>query len=247
MKPLKLFSKIYKYHQLNSSNIYAFELAHQKKLEHGDVVWADQQEKGKGLKGSIWQSEAAKNLTFSFMLKHSIEIKDQFLLNKMVALGLKNFLDSLSVGKVAVKWPNDLLVDQKKIAGTLIENSVSGNLINYSIIGIGLNVNQLKFPDFERKATSIALLSGKSFELEPLLTKLLGFLEESIVLLESNRTELSKLYQAALYGFGIPLNFSDRDGNFVGTILSVLPDGRLQLNREGKLRAYDLKELKFRD
>ena len=245
MKTKQLFSKVLKFDSLESTNIHAFQLAQQNKLEHGEIVLADFQESGKGQSGAYWLADKGKNLTFSLLLKHEVSIQEQFLLTKMVAVGIKEFLDSLSVGYVAIKWPNDILINNDKIAGVLIENSVQGEKINYSVLGIGLNVNQLKFPKFERKATSLASLIGHPMNLSNLLDRLLVHLERSFLLMKENPEELSKKYISALYGFGKTMKFEDKEGAFEGMILSVQTSGKLQVNRAGTLKVYDLKEIRF--
>jgi len=245
MKKTGLFTKIYKFNSLDSTNIRALQLAHAGKLQVGEVVFAFDQTKGKGLKEKSWKSETGKNLIFSGLVDCSMKVDQQFLLNKMLALALKEYLDSLSVGKTSIKWPNDILVNGKKIAGILIENSVSGDLINFSVLGVGLNVNQTEFPDFDRPATSIALQKGRSIDLENALNQTLSSISSYMKLLETNPTQLSQAYLEALYGFDRTLTFMDKEGRFEGLITSVLPDGRLELNREGKLKSYNLKELVF--
>lgn len=245
MKTKQLGVKILKFDSIESTNIHAFQLAQQNKLEHGELVLTDYQEAGKARGQGVWESDKGKNLIFSVLLKHKVAVNDQFLITKMVAIGIKEFLDSLSVGYVAIKWPNDILVNGDKIAGILIENSIQGDKINYSVVGIGLNVNQKKFPKFTRKATSLAALIGHPMNLTNALERLLAYIEEAFNVLEERPSELSQKYIPALYGFGKSMRYKDREGEFEGTILSVQPNGKLQINKEGTLKAYGLDELKF--
>jgi BirA family biotin operon repressor/biotin-[acetyl-CoA-carboxylase] ligase len=230
---------------IDSTNIYALELLRDKKGVEGMVVHSDFQKKGKGQLGSLWQSDRHKNLLFSLILSPKIELENQFQLSKIISLGIKNYLDTLAVGEVNIKWPNDILVEQHKIAGILIENSVTGSLINHSVVGIGLNLNQVEFDRFERQPTSLKLLKGNQFVVEEELKKLCSVIFSVYEHWKDHPHQVDDDYVKNLYGYGKPLKLEDKDGVFLGVILSVLPNGHLQLNRNGKLRSYDLKDIKF--
>lgn len=239
------FSKVLSFQQLPSTNIHAFQLAHEEKAEEGTIVWTKHQTDGKGQYGMKWDSEEGKNLTFSIIMKPIIPLEYQFYLNKAIALGVKDYLDSLSVGLVHIKWPNDLLINGKKVGGILIENSISSGKINYTIAGLGLNVNQNKFKKYSRKATSLALLKGRELVLGKVLQDLLPFIEKRYLMLNQNKEQLSKDFLAAQYGLGKAMEFKDSDGLFSGVILSIASDGKLQINKNGQLKSYSLKEIEF--
>lgn len=238
-------SQILKFDSLDSTNIRALQLAQLGDLQERQIVFTDFQTNGKGQNGNSWQSETSKNLTFSFLKRHSVSIENQFFLIKAVALGLKKYIDNLSVGMVKIKWPNDILVNGKKIAGILIENSITGQKINFSIIGIGFNVNQTKFPKYDREAISLAILRGRPMNRERILEDLFQEINLQLDRLEDDAVNVSKEYIASLYGLGKSMEFQDEGGNFEGVILSVLPNGKLQINKMAKLKTYDLKEIKF--
>jgi BirA family biotin operon repressor/biotin-[acetyl-CoA-carboxylase] ligase len=105
---------------LQSTNIYALELLRQKKGFTGTVIVTDFQTKGKGQQGKIWESEKGKNLQFSIIISPMLAVEKQFELSQFVAICLRQWLDSMSVSVVQIKWPNDILVNGKKIAGVLI-------------------------------------------------------------------------------------------------------------------------------
>jgi len=230
---------------VGSTNIYAQKLLGQENVQEGLVLQADYQKRGKGQLEKKWESKPGKNLLFSIVLRPSLKIENQFLLSKAISIGLKNFLDSLSVGEVNIKWPNDLLVNGEKIAGILIENSIYGTRIKASVVGIGLNVNQLEFQEYQRPATSLAKLSGKHSDLNKNLLSVLEQIKLAYLQMSTSPIQLNKTYLEALYGFGKPMKYEDEKGIFHGVIRGVLPNGSLQLNREGKLKNYNLKELKF--
>ncbi|MEQ8625227.1 MAG: biotin--[acetyl-CoA-carboxylase] ligase [Vicingaceae bacterium] len=228
-----------------STNIYAQKLLRLENVQEGHVLQTDFQKDGKGQHEKKWDADIGKNLLFSIILQPNLTVEEQFLLSKSISVGLKNYFDSMSVGEVKVKWPNDILINGEKIAGILIENSIYKSRIKFSVVGIGLNVNQLYFDDYQRPATSLIKLSGKKFKLKETLEEVLAYINSAYSLMFSNPNELNKTYLQSLYGIGKPMEFEDKSGKFIGVILGVLPNGRLQLNYNGKLKDYDLKELKF--
>ena len=251
IKPLEILSSgrfsfaIIHFDSIESTNIYALELLKKEKVQEGTIIHADFQERGKGQKGNLWESLACNNLTFSILMKPFLRVEEQFYLSKAVALGLKRALDRLSVENVEIKWPNDLLINGKKVGGILIENLISDKLITESVVGIGLNVNQTEFSSFKREATSLKLATGITYSVNELLLSVAEEVMLSYKMLSSKQDYIDSHYLKALHGYGTPLRFKDKEGEFTGVILGVHPSGRLQINRHGKLKNYDLKEIEF--
>ena len=233
------------FNSLKSTNIYAQELLQEGSLSEGSVISTDFQEQGKGQRGNFWESDPSSNLLFSLLLKPRLPVEDQFILSKVVALGVKKALDTLSVGKVSIKWPNDILIGNRKLGGILIENFISKGNINDAIVGVGLNINQSTFSPFPREATSLLLESGQLHQPKEILDLVLSGIKDYYLMLHNNVKEINKAYLDALYGYGTPLHFEDKEGPFQGVIMAVASDGKLQLNKNGKLKKYDLKELVF--
>lgn len=237
---------IHRFNCLESTNIYALQQLQAKKAKSGDVFWALEQSQGKGQRGTSWQADAGKNLLFSVVLELGLAVDKQFYLSQLVALALEAFLDSLSVPQHCIKWPNDLLVNGEKIAGILIQNTIQGSQIQHAVLGIGINVNQLQFEGFRRKATSLKTIKGKDFDLEVLIQKFLPFLKKQLIDFEkANYEKLREEYLAHLYGYQSPMQFKDKDGVFTGKIVGVAANGHLQVEKEGVLKSYDLKEIEF--
>ena len=228
---------------LKSTNIYALELLRQKKGFTGTVIVTDFQTKGKGQQGKIWESEKGKNLQFSIIISPKLAVEKQFELSQFVAICLRQWLDSMSVSVVQIKWPNDILVNGKKIAGVLIENSIQGQEISHSVIGIGLNVNQVGFSIFSRLATSLK----KNVDMDKALTSFLELFKSNYLKYKSGQLDVVKLYLSYLFGLGTPQRYVDDKGEFLGVILGVRPNGKLQVNKNGKLKSYDIKQLQFLD
>jgi len=139
---------------VDSTNEYVLSLKERKIFKEGLVVVSDFQKKGRGQRGNLWESEKGKNLIISIVIEPGISIKNQFDINKITCVAVRDFLFSLGV-KSKIKWPNDILVNKNKIAGILIHNLISKGKIGYSVIGIGLNVNQLIFDNYIPKAISL--------------------------------------------------------------------------------------------
>jgi len=148
--------KVYiKLNEVNSTNEYAKVLLSKNKPSEGTVIFAHYQTNGKGQFGKTWKSEKGKNLTFSIILyPNFLEAKRAYSLNQAVSLGLKDCIESQKI-PVSIKWPNDIYYHDKKLGGLLIENGLVGENINYSIIGIGLNVNQTTFSQEIPNPTSL--------------------------------------------------------------------------------------------
>ncbi|MBR4324827.1 MAG: biotin--[Bacteroidales bacterium] len=151
-----------KYSIIDSTNDEA-----QRQLQNGIapkedfVIRADFQTDGRGQRGNTWHSPNAMNLMFSLVhYPVKLEARHQFMLSQAAALSVAEYLAQKGVADVSIKWPNDIYVGMKKICGMLIENAVSGHYIRYSIIGIGININQTAFPDNLPNPTSLAIQTG---------------------------------------------------------------------------------------
>ncbi len=236
--------RIIQLESVDSTNNYIANLLKQGNVTHGTVILADEQFEGKGQRGAVWQAEPGKNLTFSlFWQGVNLSVEEQFMITEFISLVLVEALGRFGIeGKI--KWPNDIYVNDKKIAGILIENQLQGSQIISSIIGIGLNVNQKIFGDYP--ATSISLEKGSD---ESILHVLMNFLEvindrsRNGVLIESDRHDE---YVKKLYLEGELAEFeSTNNGCFKGRIKDVGKDGKLQIALDGGLREFDLKEIRF--
>lgn len=231
--------------QCHSTNSLATELMRNKDLSEGTIVITDDQTAGRGQRGNTWEAEPAKNLTFSVIVKPSfLAAKDQFYLTMVVSLALREFLTSRLSVEVKIKWPNDILVANKKICGILIENSLSVDTIQHSIVGIGLNVNQVFFSI--TGPTSMSLIAEHDFDLAWELNLLLEKLEGYYLQLRSGRKELLRQeYLNHLYWIGERRTFRSNDEQFNGMITGVGENGRLTILRDGKEISVDLKEISF--
>ncbi|MBK7938970.1 MAG: biotin--[acetyl-CoA-carboxylase] ligase [Lewinellaceae bacterium] len=249
--------KVYhRFDELPSTNDYAADLVAKSTPPEGTVVRAASQTAGRGQFGSRWESAAGQNLTLSVIFYPNwLEAGAQFYLSMAVSLALHDTVRHLSTTtsrppspEIKIKWPNDLYIGDRKAGGILIQNALSGRLLQSSVVGIGLNINQLEFDAAIPNPTSTALAFGRDFDLETVSDKLLECLERRYLQLKSGRRAAVKAeYEEQLYRLGVPAHFERADGaEFLAVILGVGADGRLYVEQEpGREEVFDLKEIRF--
>ena len=208
------------------------------------MVVADYQTAGRGCGTNKWESERGKNLLFS-MLIHPTEIpvNKQFVVSMAVANSIAAVVAKyVEKRTVSVKWPNDIYVGDKKICGILIENRLQGGVIKDSIIGVGLNVNQLCFVSDAPNPVSMANITGRQFDREQLLQELLEAFQQEWADLEGVRERyLQQLYRRK--GF---FRYRDAYGECTAEIVTVEADGHLVLQDvDGRTNRYAFKEIQF--
>lgn len=229
--------------ECHSTNSLLSEMLQLEPVPEGTVVITSNQTAGRGLRSNRWWAEPDANLTFSLLVQpHFLTAQRQFVLTQWVALAVAETLDRFIPGVARVKWPNDLLLEGKKVGGILIENALSGDVISQSIVGIGLNVNQREF-SFPG-ATSMSLVTNRFFDLNGVLEVLLEELEKKYFSIRAGQ-ELKGAYLDRLLGREQARLFRDGNGLFSGVIQGVSPEGKLLVDRAGKLHAYQLKEIEF--
>ena len=247
-------STIVRLDSVDSTNNYAAKELLTKSLKEGTVFIASCQESGRGTGQASWESTAGLNLTLSIVLHpRQIAISRQFYISKAISLGVADFLVKYVEG-VSIKWPNDIYINDKKIAGILIETAISGGKFSRAIVGIGLNINQEKFISDAPNPVSLKNLTGETYELSLMLIDLCACLDNRYrILLSGDFAILDHDYDALLYLKGVWTNFRElnsvlREENsvFEGKILGVEEDGRLKIEtRQGEVRGFYFKEVTF--
>ena len=231
-----------------STNNFASELL-VSKVPDGTVVFAVDQTAGKGQQGNTWHTQPGQNLTFSIIFyPEAFDARKVFVMNKMFSCAIFDFLESvIPEQELHIKWPNDLLVNRKKVAGMLIENHLSGGYVHTTVAGFGLNVNQLAFPvETYGPATSLAKATGKTFELRPLLEKLLGKIESRYLMMRAGKMEhLERDYLRQLFGYQEKIQMEIEGEEKEVVIVGVDPAGRLAVQEGFKMNYYGIKEVKF--
>jgi BirA family biotin operon repressor/biotin-[acetyl-CoA-carboxylase] ligase len=231
--------------ECHSTNTLAQQITQNQTTVEGAIVITENQTAGRGQQGNVWLAEPGKNLTFSIILKPSfLALGQQFFLSIVTTLGIYDFLKQHVQRSVSIKWPNDLLVAEKKICGILIENQVQGSKINNTIVGIGFNINQLNF--MSDRATSLAIETERVFILEEELHKLLEQIERRYLQLRNKKfSELKEEYLTHLYRRNEKHLFEVSGKNVEGIIKGVDESGRLIVFCEGHDRAFGIKEITF--
>lgn len=241
--------KIIKLNATDSTNAYLKKLVNEESLENYSVVAALKQTSGRGQMGTVWESELGKNLTFSVLIGcENFKIVDQFYLSMAVSLGVLKAINDYVNNMLYVKWPNDILAEKDKISGILIENILQGSFIKYSVVGIGLNVNQKQFSSDVKNVTSLKKLTGAVFNKDEVLKKVVDSIKKYVQLIDQKDFDsLKKLYINELFKYNTPAMFEDKSGiKFLGKIVDVSEDGRLVIELEDeKTRKFNLKEIKF--
>lgn len=241
---------------VDSTNSYLNSLIAEKPPAEGLVVWALEQYAGKGQRGSSWISPPGVNLTLSILLQpRFLPLSEQFWLTKALALGVADFISTTVTGaSVKIKWPNDIYVNDRKIAGILVENTLESSSIKYCIAGIGLNINQDSFDPSLPNATSLKILSGKNFDLSVCLENLCISIERFYLeLRNSEYKRIDELYHNLLYKRGIPGKFALNGKTIEGTITGVTSNGHLimtarngsELSVNDTVEVRDIKHLVF--
>ncbi len=234
----------------SSTNDYAFRLLSKSRPEEGTVILTFCQTQGRGQLGSQWLSEPYKNIAFSCILYPEFLLpKEQIALNKAVALAVRQLLTRYTDKKVNVKWPNDIYLNEKKTAGILIQNILSSNKFNTSIVGIGINVNQINFPEDLTSATSLARETGKTYDLKELALELCDCLNHQYQrLIEKKLKAVHDDYLRHLYRYQQWSSFEKSSGTlFKGKIVGVSASGKLQVTGESGVEEFGIKEIKFID
>ncbi len=238
--------RIIKLDAIDSTNTYLKKMSVAGDAEDGLVVVAKFQTSGRGQMGTVWNSQDAKNLTFSVFKDVSfVNIAQHFYISMAVSLAVYEALNSLGIQRIKVKWPNDILSDNKKIAGILIENVIKLNVITGSVIGIGLNVNQTDFADLP-SASSLLLLSGQVSDLDEILNAILKQIDIQFDYLKNNQFKaLKSRYESLLFKKNKPSTFRNAEGAlFLGYIIGISEFGKLLIRVEDNIiKSFDFKEV----
>jgi BirA family biotin operon repressor/biotin-[acetyl-CoA-carboxylase] ligase len=231
--------------ECHSTNNLALQLSQQPSAVDGTVVITNHQTAGKGQRGNTWEAEPGLNLTFSIILKPKfLPVDKQFYLNIVICLALRDYLKEKIPDITYIKWPNDILVHQRKISGVLIENQLQGSAIANSIVGIGLNINQMHFES--PQATSITLITHKQLDLADELPLLLGHIESRYLQLRHDKFQmLMNSYLEALYLRNESHTFVSQGISFDGIIQDLDASGRLRIKAGGEFRSFGIQEIRY--
>lgn len=216
---------------------------------HRETIYAlraDFQTAGRGQKGTSWESERGKNLLFSVMFwPDKIEVRRQFRLSQAMALAICTELNNLAPG-FAIKWPNDIYFQEKKVSGTIIETIWRGSLVDRCILGIGINVNQTTFHSDAPNPYSLYQILGRETDIPQLLQSIMHrFAAELQSLRKGGEADMAQRYRDHLIWREGLHTYRDGNGEFQARLADIEPDGHILLiDTEGKRRRYLFKEVK---
>jgi BirA family transcriptional regulator, biotin operon repressor / biotin---[acetyl-CoA-carboxylase] ligase len=233
---------------IDSTNSLASALLIESRLPEGTAILAKEQSAGRGQQGTTWESEYGKNLLATFIFYPAfLSPKNIFFLNMTFSLALYDLASSMLGEGVSVKWPNDLYYKNKKLAGLLIENSIRNNEFNYSIVGIGMNINQGTFSTNAANPTSLKIELKEEQKLEHVFNLLCECIEARYLQLKSSKHEILKReYLQVLYQFNSEAKYKVDGRTISGKIVDVQDDGKLVVeNVDGKITSYGFKEISF--
>lgn len=236
--------------QVNSTNSYAIEMLKNVNLAEGTIVHTAEQTEGRGQRGSAWKTEKTSNLTASLVLKPTfLDLKNQHYLYQISALAcydaLAELLDS-SQYDIKIKWPNDILVNKQKIAGILIENTVSNAQLSWSVIGVGFNINQTIF-DEQFNATSLKVLLSHTITVESVLGLFCKHFEKYYLQLKNNKFDQIKVdYLKHFFRLNNWMDFEIQGEIKTMFVKGMSDDGLLWLkDKYERSHYFDVKEVKW--
>ena len=223
------------YSRLASTNDEAWELIAEN-VPNGSLIIADNQFKGRGRFGNEWISAPSMGLTFSLIL---YDLKNLHKLPLIIGVSVCEALKGFNF-KLKLKWPNDIILNGKKIGGILCESKNINN-VKTIVVGIGMNINEKAddFPDNLRKrAISLSMVSNKTFQRERVLAKILNHFEKNLDLLGEKNLELFKKWESFCNHIDKEVTFHNNNVNVVGKFLKISDKGSAIIEVNNKEKAF---------
>ena len=238
---------IIRFDEIDSTNNYLKQLAREQSVADGTVIIADFQSGGRGQQGNSWFSSKGDNLLFSLLIRpKNVLASEMFILSCITSLAIQRVLSQL-VDNIRIKWSNDIYWNDKKMGGILIENNLQEGLVQSSVIGIGLNINEKSFPDWLPNPVSLCQITKREHDKTQIFD---DFIRKFYALYQQFNDEKASEIQAEyirnLYRADGYHSFEDAGGIFSAKIANVLSSGHLVLETEGgEERKYAFKEVQF--
>ncbi|MEA5260076.1 biotin--[acetyl-CoA-carboxylase] ligase [Arcicella aquatica] len=213
----------------------------------GMVIITDNQTAGRGQRGNVWEASVGENLTFSLILKPNfLKASEQFKLNVAVSLGVLDCLSEYIDDDLKVKWSNDIYFQNQKMGGILIENTLQGYQIGFSVIGIGLNINQTQFPVPNATSLRNVTTNPLKYDLSDLLSELLACIEKNYLAVKNGDYEvLKERYLSNLFRINEFHHFKKNGQLFLGKIVGIDESGQLGIESDGLVEYYGFQEVAF--
>jgi len=224
--------------EVDSTNIYAMNQVKTNMAGHGAAFLAQKQWAGKGQMGKVWEAESGQNILLSVVLDpkklvfNGSELEPS-IVSMLIAVGCFNFFITYAGDETRIKWPNDIYWRDRKAAGILIENSFRGPIWQWSVAGMGVNINQTEFGTGLQKAVSLKQMTGKTFQVPALAKELCSHIEAALqMVVDKGPGTLLALYNNALYKKGEQVQLDIEGKKITATICRVLSNGHLEIETE---------------
>ena len=231
---------------VDSTNNYAMGKIHSGEAKDGNAWFAKEQTEGKGQLGRIWETETGQNIILSIVADtRFLQVYQQFQLSVAVSLSCYDFFKAYHNIKLKIKWPNDLFWNDKKAGGILIENIIKGNIWEWAVIGIGININQTAFDEHLRNPVSVKQITGKDWDIIELAKELCDCLEQRYsILTTKNSNKILEEYNAVLYKLNEKVKLKKDNAVFETIIKAVSPEGML-LTKDTMERTFNFGEVEW--
>jgi BirA family biotin operon repressor/biotin-[acetyl-CoA-carboxylase] ligase len=242
IKPKYLFFQI-----VDSTNTTAKNCFDENKAREGSIIYCSKQQKGKGRGSNAWYSRENESLCFSVILEPAfLEASNYYQLHKLTCISLIESIESyIPEKKLQIKWPNDIYFDNKKLGGILISNNIKGSTISLSIIGVGLNINQEKFPEELINPISLKEICGKKYSTDKILKKIGTQFFSNYSKFSKDLNSFDSAYQQRLYKLGEKSRFIINNKECTAVVRGVNEEGKILLEHAAKIKAYAKDEVKM--
>jgi BirA family biotin operon repressor/biotin-[acetyl-CoA-carboxylase] ligase len=232
---------------VDSTNNYAMAMVKKGVASHGNAVFALEQTKGKGRRGKQWNTSVGENITMSIVAEMQwLPVLQQFELSAAVALGCYDFFSKHTLEVVRIKWPNDIFINDSKAGGILIENLIQGALWQWSVIGLGMNVNQVQFETYRLPPISLKQITGKDYDVLKMAEELCKLVLKRIDDLKKNNfSKMLEEYNEKLYAKGQLVTLKKQNMVFQTAITGVSDAGHL-ITQDALERRFNFDEVEFK-
>lgn len=240
--------KLLFYPELNSTNIQA-KLEAEKGASHGTLVVTDSQTAGRGRRGRTWESPGGTNLYFTLILRPEIQPQQASMLTLVMADAVGRAIEQETGLQAGIKWPNDIVVNKKKVVGILTEMSLERDYIQYVVVGVGINVGRQEFEtELAKKATSLETEAGRTIKRGPLLARVMQEFEADyqLFLKAGDLTLLLDSYHKMLVNRNVQVQVLDPQGDYQGIARGITPKGELLVETEHGIKQVYAGEVSVR-
>jgi BirA family transcriptional regulator, biotin operon repressor / biotin---[acetyl-CoA-carboxylase] ligase len=231
---------------VDSTNNYAMQQIQQNLAQHGSAYFAHEQFSGKGQRGKQWISKRGENIILSVVFNtSSLQVSDRFAFSVSIALAAHDFLKSLGLQNIFLKWPNDLYWNDRKAGGILIENIIRGMQWQWAIAGLGININQTTFVPSLANPVSLKQITGKTYNVVELAKELCACLQKRFQeLIRGNSQQLLVEYNSVLYNRNSTIKLKKENAVFKAFLKGVNSNGQLVVDTVVE-QAFDVGQVEW--